>query len=287
MKKKNIIIIVIVIVLIVLLGIGGCIWWGGRKVVEKVKEFEQGAVGPGEQEEEEEEEEEGEICGIPFQKYPNMTKFMEEKDEEAGTCGVMYYIEGPDRTEEIKNFYKTKLAAAGWKIESEEVIMEMLLLTFSKGENYSLEVGAVYGKGITQFWFSYEGPGTKAEENPYDSVSSVDPASDLNSAFHNDFKSVLVSIFGGAKLTSSSSDKYSEDLDYIVKRIITKEDAQQVRALLEAKGYVTTSTKAETNVYRYDFSKEMLGETYDDINVDVRLEEEGSRQQKVSISIYK
>lgn len=289
MKKKNIIIIVIVIVLIVLLGIGGCIWWGSRKAAEKVKEFEQGTVGPGEQEEEEEEkeEEEGEICGIPFPKYPNMTKFMEERDEEAGTCSVMYYIEGPDRTAEIKDFYKTKLVAAGWKLDEEGILAGMLLLTFSKGENYSLEVGAGYSEGVTQFWFSYEGPGTKAEENPYDSASSVDPASNLNTAFHNDFKSVLTSVFGGAKLTSSSSDKYDEELTYIVKRKVSKEDAQQVKVLLEAKGYVTTSSRAETNVYRYDFSKEMLGQMYEDMDVNIWLEEEGSRQQKISITIYK
>lgn len=284
MKKKNIIIIVIVMVLIVLLGIGGCIWWGGRKVVEKVKEFEQGTVAPGEQEEE---EEEGEIYGIPLPIYPNMTKFMEEKNEEAGIYSVMYYIEGPDRTEEIKNFYKTKLAAEGWKLDKEEFIAGMWILTFSKGENYSLQVGTGYSEGITQFWFNYEGPGTKAEENPYDSASEVDSSSDLNTAFHNDFKAVLISVFGGAKLTSSSSDKYYEELDYIVKRKISKEDAQQVRVLLEAKGYVTTSTKSETNVYRYDFSKEMLGQMYEDMDVDIWLEEEGSHQQKVSITVYK
>ena len=72
-----------------------------------------------------------------------------------------------------------------------------------------------------------------------------------------------------------------------MKRVIIAEDAQQVRGLLEAKGYVTTSTRAEANVYRYDFSKELLGETYDDINVNVWLEEEGSHQQEVSIIVYK
>ena len=58
MKKKNIIIIIIVIVLIVIVsvGIGGCIWWGAKKVVkkvgEKVEEYEENIVGSGEQEEE-------------------------------------------------------------------------------------------------------------------------------------------------------------------------------------------------------------------------------------------
>lgn len=286
MKKKNIIIIIIVIVLIALVGIGGCIWWGGRKVAEKIEDI----TSPGEEEEkkeEEEDEEEEKIYGILFPKYPGMTKFMEERNEEAGTYSVMYYIEGPDRTEEIKNFYKTKLTAEGWKLEKEELIMGMWMLTFSKGENYSIQVGAGYSEGVTQFWLNYEGPSEEEKENPYDSASEVDPASDLNAAFHDDFKAVLESIFGGAKLTSASSDEYWEELAYIVKRKITKEDAQQVRNLLEEKDYVTTSTKAETDVYRYDFSKEMLEETYEDISVDVWLEEEGSHQQKVLITVYK
>ncbi|GAG41600.1 unnamed protein product, partial [marine sediment metagenome] len=204
-----------------------------------------------------------------------------------GTCSVMYYIEGPDRTTEIMGFYKTKLAAAGWKLDQEGVMAGMQIVTFSKGKDYSLEVGAGYSEGVTTFWLNYKGPTEEELKGPYDSASDVDPASELNSAFHDDFEAVLTSIFGGAKLTSSSSDKYYEELDYIVKRKVSKEDAQQVRVLLEAKGYVTTSTKAETNVYRYDFSKEMLGQTYEDMDVDIWLEEEGSRQQKVSVTVYK
>ena len=60
-----------------------------------------------------------------------------------------------------------------------------------------------------------------------------------------------------------------------------------VKDLLEAEGYVTTSTSAEADKYRYEFSKEMLGETYDDISVRIYLEEEGSTQQKIMITVYK
>ena len=199
----------------------------------------------------------------------------------------MYFIEGSDRTAEIIDFYKTKLVAEGWTLESEMSYGEISVLEFSKGKNYRLTLTTSYADGVTNLTLIYEAPTEEELKGPYDSASEVNPASDLNSAFHNDFKAVLVSVFGGAKLTSSSSDKYYEELDYIVKRKVSKEDAQQVRVLLEAKEYITTSTKAETNVYRYDFSKEKLGQTYEDMDVDIWLEEEGSRQQKVSITIYK
>ncbi len=125
-------------------------------------------------------------------------------------------------------------------------------------------------------------------ENPYNSAKEVKPASDLNAAFHNDFKAVLDLTFGGAKLTKASSDKWVEDFSYIVKRKITEEDAQKVRDLFEEKGYETTSTSAKADKYSYDFSKEVLGEEYDDINVSIWLEEgEWTHQQEVWASIYK
>ncbi len=126
------------------------------------------------------------------------------------------------------------------------------------------------------------------EENPYNSAKEVNPASDLNAAFHNDFKAVLDLTFGGAKLTKASSDKWVEDLSYIVKRKITEEDARKIKDLFEEKGYETTSTSAGADKYSYDFSKEVLGKEYDDINVSIWLEEgEGTHQQKVWVTIYK
>ena len=287
MKKKNIIIIIIVVVLIVLVGVGGLIWWGGKKVVEKVREYEETTIPLGEQEEEEEEEEEEEVYGIPLPRYPNMTKFMEEKDKETESFSVMYFIEGPDRTAEIIDFYKTKLAAEGWILESEMSFGEISVLEFSKGENYRLTLTTSYADGITNLTLVYQAPSEEELKGPYDSASEVNPSSDLNTAFHNDFKAVLAAVFGGAKLTSASSDKYYEEFTYIVKRIITKADAQQVRVLLEGKGYVTTSTRAEADKYRYEFSKEMLGESYDGISMRIYLEETGSTQQKVLITVYK
>lgn len=127
----------------------------------------------------------------------------------------------------------------------------------------------------------------KEEENPYDSAKEVKPASALNTEFHNDFKAVLGSVFGGAKLKTASSDKYSEELDYIVKREITEEDAQEIKDLLEEKEYETTSSSAEADEYAYEFSKEVLGEEYKNINVRIWLEGEGRYQQRVSISVYK
>lgn len=286
MKKKNIIIIIIVIALIALIGIGGLVWWGGKKIAERIKEETEKITGPlGEEGEEEEEEEE--IYGIPLPKYPKMTKFIEQKDEETGNFSVMYFIEGIDKTEEIKNFYKTKLTAEGWILDNEMSFGEMLIFEFSKGKNYKLTLSLSYADGVTNLTLVYEAPTEEELKGPYESALEISPASGLNAAFHDDFKEILESIFGGAKLTSVSSDKYSEELDYIVIRKITEEDAQQVKDLLEAKDYVTTSTSADANKYRYYFSKEMLGETYDDISVDVWLEEEGSHQQKISIVVYK
>jgi len=133
-----------------------------------------------------------------------------------------------------------------------------------------------------------KGTSEEEKENPYDSAKEVKPASDLNAAFHNDFKAVLDLTFGGAKLTEASSDKWLEDFSYIVKRKITEEDAQKIKDLFEEKGYETTSTSAGADKYSYDFSKEVLGEKYDDINVRIWLEEgEGIHQQEVRVSVYK
>ncbi len=107
------------------------------------------------------------------------------------------------------------------------------------------------------------------------------------SEFHADFKAVFDSIFGGAKLTKAASDKWMEELGYVVKREITEEDAQSTKDLLEEKGYERISTSAKADKYNYDFSKEVLGKEYEDINVGIWIEGEGSYQQKISIYIYK
>jgi len=284
--KTKSIVIIIVVILILAIGIGAWFLLSGRKGDE-----DGGIVGEEEEEEEEEEEDEiltkGEVCGIPLPEYAKMTKIMEQKDEMTGSVFVMYGIEGSDRTEEIKDFYKTKTLAEGWKSESEMFMSGAWILAFSKGKDYSLQVSVSYMEGATQLMLDCKMPSKEEKENPYDSAKEVKPASDLGTAFHNDFKEVLDSTFGGAKLTSASSDKYFEELNYIVKRKITEEDAQEMRELLEEKEYETTSTSAGVDKYNYGFSKEVLGKEYDDINVKVWLEEEGSRQQKVSVSVYK
>jgi hypothetical protein len=230
---------------------------------------------------------EGEINGIPLPKYAGMTKIMEQRDEEAGDFSMMYGIEGADKTEEIKDFYKTKLVTEGWKLDSETFLEGSWMLAFSKGEDYSLQVTIGYSEDATQLVLTYDGPSKAAEENPYDSATEVAPASELNTAFHNDFKAVLESVFGGSKLTSSSSTEGWEDLDYIAKRKITAEDAQRMKDLLEAKGYTTISSKAGSDKYDYTFSKEVSGTKYEDIEIDIWLAGEGSNQQKVSITVYK
>ena len=229
----------------------------------------------------------GEVCWLPLPSYPGMIKFMEQIDEKRGDVLAMYNIEGADKTEEIKDFYKARALSDGWGIDSEMFVESAWTLSFSKGTDYSLQISVGCSNGSTQLSLACSGPSSEEKENPYDSAKEVKSSTDLNTAFHNDFQSVLDSVFGGAKLTSASSDKYSECLSYIVKRQIVEEDTQSVRDALEESGYKTTSTNAEFDKYRYDFSKEVLGEEYDDINLTIWLAEEGNRQQKISIDIYK
>ena len=279
-KNKN---IGIIIVLILLIGIGAWVLLGGKKGAED------GLVPSGGDTTTPNGEvlTEGEVCWLPLPNYPNMIKFMEQKDEKAGSVLAMYSIEGLDKAEEIKDFYNTKALSEGWELDSETFIGEAWILAFSKGKDYSLQVSVGYSEGGTQMTLACSGPSQVEKENPYDSAKEVKTSSDLNAAFHNDFRAVLNSIFGGVKLTSASSDKWSEDIAYIVKRQITEEDAQEIKDLLEEKGYETTSSRAEVDKYRYDFSKEVLGKKYDDINLTVWLVEEGGHQQKVSVSVYK
>jgi hypothetical protein len=273
MEKKNIVIILVIIIAIV--GIG--IWLTSKKEAEEsVFPWEKGE-GPTE----------GEVYGILVPQYSGMTKWMEEKDEETGRYSVMYNIEGTDKSEEIKEFYKENLLSEGWSLDSEMTLEGVSILEFSKGKDYKLTVSISYGEEATMLVLDYEWPTEEELKGPYELASEVEPASGLNTEFHNDFKAVLESIFEGAKLKSASSDKYFEELDYIVKREITEEDAQEIRNLLEEKGYEATSTSAEIDAYEYRFSKEVLGEEYDDINVTVWLEGEGSHQQEVSVSVYK
>lgn len=292
---KSNIIAIIVIILIVVIGVG--VW----AVMSSQKENEEGTTptstteeeeGTAEEEGEAKEEEtmtEGKIDGIPLPEYPKTTKIMEQRSEEAGDFLVMYSIEGIDRAEEIKDFYKTKLAAEGWKLDSETFIEEGWMLTFSKGEDYSLQIAVGYDEDekVTHLTLTYDGPSTEEKENPYDSAKEVEPVSELNTAFHNDFKAVFDSVFGGSKLTSAESTESWEEIDYIVKRKITEEDAQEIKDLLEEKGYETISSKAGNDKYDYVFSKEVLEKEYEDIEVDVWLMEEGNNQQKVLIDIYK
>jgi hypothetical protein len=216
-----------------------------------------------------------------------MTKFIEQKDEKAGTFFAMYGIQELNKAEEIKDFYKTKAAEEGWTLGSDMFMEQTWILDFSKGQDYSLQVSVGYMDNSTQLSLSCSGPGTEEKENPYDSVSQVNPGSSLGNALHNDFKAVFNSIFGGAKLTRASSDKWVEELTYIVKRQTTEQDAQQIRSLLEQRGYGVTSSSSRTDKYNYTFSKEILGEEYDDINVTIWLTEEGSTQQKITVSVYK
>lgn len=225
----------------------------------------------------------GEMCWLPLPDYPNMTKFMEQKDEKSGNALAMYSIEGLDKAEEIKDFYKTNALAEGWELDSEMLMQEAWILAFLKGTDYSLQVSVGYIEGATQLTIACSGPSTVEKENPYDSAQEVRPASSLSTALHNDVKAVFDSTFGGTKLTKASSDKWGEDLTYIVKRQITEEDAWAIKDSLEGKGYETTSTSAGSDKYDFDFSKEILGTEYDDIRVLMYLAD----SQKILVSLYR
>jgi len=272
--------IAIIIVLVLLFGIW--VWLSGKK-----GDGDDSSLWGGDTTSNGEVSTKGEVCWLPFPDYPNMTKFTEQKDEKAGTFLAMYAIEGSDRAEEISDFYKTEASSEGWDLDSEMLIEAARILIFSKGKDYSLQISAGYSEGGTQFTIACSGPSQEDKENPYDSAREVSPVSGLNTALHNDFKAVLDSVFGGAKLTSVSSDKYYEELKYIVKRQITEEDAHETRDKLQEKGYETTSTSGGSDRYDYDFSKEILGEEYDDIGLAIWLAEEGSYQQRIRVILYK
>ncbi len=279
MTKFNVKNLAIIVVIIALIGIGawallggkkgdgdGLVPWGGDTTTPN------GEVST-----------EGELCWLPLPKYPKMTKFMEQRDEKSGSVLAMYSIEGLDKAEEIKNFYKTKALSEGWELDSEILMEEAWILAFSKGKDYSLQVSVGYSEGNTQLTLDCSGPSTVEKENPYDSAKEVKPASNLGTALHNDVKAVFDSIFGGTKLTKASSDKWSEYLTYIVKRQITEEDAWAIKDSLEEKGYEIVSTSAGSDKYDYDFSKEILGTEYDEIRVLIYLTD----TQKISVSTYK
>ena len=273
--------IAIIVVLIVLVGIGvwtllggekgngngnGLIPWGGDTSTSN------GEIST-----------KGEMCWLPLPDYPNMTKFMEQIDEKSGNALAMYSIAGLDKAEEIKDLYKTNALAEGWDLDSEMLMQEAWILAFSKGTDYSIQVSVGYSEGGTQLTLACSGPSTVEKENPYDLAKEVRPASSLGTALHNDVKAVFDSIFGGTKLTKASSDKWSEDLTYIVKRQITEEDAWAIKDSLEEKGYEIVSTSAGSDKYDYDFSKEILGTEYDEIRVLIYLTD----TQKISVSTYK
>jgi len=276
--------IAIIVIVIVLIGIGAWFLLGGKKGTGNGL-VPWGGDGAGTSTSNGEISTKGEICWLPLPDYPNMTKFMEQKDEKSGNALAMYSIEGLDKAEEIKDLYKTNALAEGWELDSEMLMQEAWILDFSKGKDYSLQISVGYSEGGTQLTIACSGPSTVEKENPYDSAKEVKPASSLGTTLHNDFKAVFDSIFGGTKLTSASSDKWSESLSYIVKREITEEDAWEIKDSLEGKGYETTSTSAGSDRYDYDFSKEILGEKHDDIRVLIWLRED--KQQKISVSIYK
>jgi hypothetical protein len=269
----------IIVILIVLLGIGAWVLLGGKKGAGN------GGFLPGGGTTTPNGEilTKGEVCWLPLPDYPKMTKFMEQRDEKSGSVLAMYIIEGSDKAEEIKDFYKTNALAEGWELDSEMLMQEAWILAFSKGRDYSLQVSVGYSEGGTQLTIACSGPSTVEKENPYDSAQEVKPASSLGTALHNDSKAVFDSIFGGTKLTKASSDKWSESLSYIVKRQITEEDAWAIKDSLEGKGYETTSASAGADKYDYDFSKEILGTKYDEIRVLIYLTD----TQKILVSTYK
>jgi len=116
----------------------------------------------------------------------------------------------------------------------------------------------------------------------------AEPTTAIAKSFNEDFKSIFDSIFGGSKLKDFFSTESSETLNYVVKRKISENDARQIGALLETKGYVKNSAKTENSSYLYEFSKEISGKTYK-VSMQIYLEttQYDFEQEIVEVTITK
>ena len=126
------------------------------------------------------------------------------------------------------------------------------------------------------------------EGNTYDEATAVDPTSEIGIALNTNFSTIFETVFGGSKLITVASDESYETLGYVVARVITVEDAKQIKNLLEAEEYETTSSNAGTDTYNYQFTATILGEEYENILVTIYLGEESDYNfQRISVMLYK
>jgi hypothetical protein len=125
------------------------------------------------------------------------------------------------------------------------------------------------------------------EGNPYDEATTISPTSEIAIALNDDLSTIFETVFEGSKLTTNTSNEGYEILDYVVARVITAEDAEQIKSLLREKGYKATYSDASSEVYNYRFTATILGKEYDNITATIYLAEEDSyNSQKITVMLY-
>lgn len=137
----------------------------------------------------------------------------------------------------------------------------------------------------TQSMITPSGGTPSASGDNYVSSEAVTPTGAVAKELDTTFSSVFNSVFGGSKLTESSSTDGSENMAYVVKKKISAADATKVGTELVAKGFAQTSSSAEAAASTYVFTKDIGGKTY---NVSVSLSLESTpyevEQQYIRIS---
>lgn len=99
--------------------------------------------------------------------------------------------------------------------------------------------------------------------NPYDEVREITPVGESARNMNNAIKPILVSIFGGAKLTIESTAGFATTIMYTVKRPVVQEDTQRLidglKDLMEGKGYKIASTAQMEEGFMIQYLKEETG----------------------------
>lgn len=118
------------------------------------------------------------------------------------------------------------------------------------------------------------------KDNPYDIAEEIVPVADANIALDEDFRDVLGETFEEKPKLITSGE--SPVLTYIVNRVITSDDVNKIRELLEKKDYEMIGTDIEGDLYRLVFRSELIEEEFwGDIAVQLWTTEEGENAQKV------
>jgi len=103
---------------------------------------------------------------------------------------------------------------------------------------------------------------TPQSGNPYDTAKEVQPSGETATKLNDFIKPKLVNVFGGAKLVFTGtitgtqlSVKEATELDYVVKRKITAEDVNTLKALIEMEGYTTAASGVTSGEFTIIFLK--------------------------------